>query len=80
MSKACCLVKNMGIGDLCILIPYIQAISKKINKPVTVLAQKLHPRFEREELRMNETAKTALNTIAPRVLSVCCYFCFPPHT
>ena len=30
----------MGIGDLCILISNIQAISKKITKPVTVLAQK----------------------------------------
>jgi len=30
----------MGIGDLCILISNIHAISKKIGRPVTVLAQK----------------------------------------
>ena len=30
----------MGIGDLSILISSIHAISKKISKPVTVLAQK----------------------------------------
>ena len=40
MSKALVLIKSMGIGDLCILISSIQAISKKIDKPVTVLAQK----------------------------------------
>ena len=40
MSKAIVIIKSMGIGDLCILISSIQAISKKIAKPVTVLAQK----------------------------------------
>ena len=40
MSKALVLIKSMGIGDLCILISNIHAISKKITKPVTVLAQK----------------------------------------
>jgi len=40
MSKALVLIKSMGIGDLCILIPNVQAISKKIGKPVTILAQK----------------------------------------
>ena len=40
MSKAIVIIKSMGIGDLCILIGSIQAISKKITKPVTVLAQK----------------------------------------
>ena len=40
MSKAIVIIKSMGIGDLCILISSIQAISKKITKPVTVLAQK----------------------------------------
>ena len=39
MSKALVVIKSMGIGDLCILISSIQAISKKIDKPVTVLAQ-----------------------------------------
>ena len=40
MSKALVIIKSMGIGDLCILISSIHAISKKITKPVTVLAQK----------------------------------------
>ena len=40
MSKAIVFIKSMGIGDLCILISSIQAISKKIGQPVTVLAQK----------------------------------------
>ncbi len=40
MIKAIVLIKSMGIGDLCILISNIQAISRKINEPVTVLAQK----------------------------------------
>jgi len=40
MSKALVIVKSMGIGDLSILISNIHAISKKIAKPVTVLAQK----------------------------------------
>ena len=40
MSKALVVIKSMGIGDLIILIGNIHAISKKINQPVTVLAQK----------------------------------------
>ena len=40
MSKALVIIKSMGIGDLCILISNIHAISKKIAQPVTVLAQK----------------------------------------
>ena len=40
MSKALVIVKSMGIGDLLILISNIHAISKKIDKPVTILAQK----------------------------------------
>ena len=40
MSKALVVIKSMGIGDLCILISSIHAISKKIAEPVTVLAQK----------------------------------------
>ena len=40
MSKALVIIKSMGIGDLSILISNIHAISKKIAKPVTVLAQK----------------------------------------
>ena len=40
MSKALVIIKSMGIGDLCILISNIHAISKKIGNRVTVLAQK----------------------------------------
>ena len=40
MSKALVVIKSMGIGDLSIHISSIHAISKKIAKPVTVLAQK----------------------------------------
>ena len=40
MSKALVIIKSMGIGDLSILISSIHAISKKLAKPVTVLAQK----------------------------------------
>ena len=32
MSKALVVIKSMGIGDLCILISSIHAISKKIEK------------------------------------------------
>jgi len=47
MSKALVIIKSMGIGDLSILISSIHAISKKIAKPVTVLAQKIrvHMRY-----------------------------------
>ena len=41
MSKAALvIIKSMGIGDLCILISNVHAISKKIGCPVTVMAQK----------------------------------------
>ena len=40
MSKALVIIKSMGIGDLVILTANIHAISKSLNKPVTVLAQK----------------------------------------
>ena len=40
MSKVLVIIKSMGIGDLCIHISSIHAISKKINKPITILAQK----------------------------------------
>ena len=39
MSKALVVIKSMGIGDLVILIANIHAISKSLQKPVTVLAQ-----------------------------------------
>tara|TARA_Y100000590_G_C15627394_1_gene979883 strand:- start:514 stop:1458 length:945 start_codon:yes stop_codon:yes gene_type:complete len=40
MSKVLVIIKSMGIGDLCILISNIHAISKQISKPVSVLTQK----------------------------------------
>ena len=40
MSKVLVIIKSMGIGDLSILISNIHAISRKLDKPVTVLAQK----------------------------------------
>ncbi len=40
MSKVLIVIKSGGIGDLCILISNIHAVSQKINEPVTVLAQK----------------------------------------
>ena len=40
MSKVLVIIKSMGIGDLCILIANIHAISKSMGKPLTVLAQK----------------------------------------
>ena len=43
MSKVLVVIKSMGIGDLSILISSIHAISKKIAKPVTVLAP---PQYE----------------------------------
>jgi heptosyltransferase-2 len=39
-QTALVIIKSMGIGDLCILIANIHAISKSISKPVVVLAQK----------------------------------------
>ena len=40
MSKALVIIKSMGIGDLVILIANIHAISRSLNSPVVVLAQK----------------------------------------
>ena len=39
-QTALVVIKSMGIGDLCILIANIHAISKSIGRPVIVLAQK----------------------------------------
>ncbi len=39
-QTALVVIKSMGIGDLCILIANIHAISKSIDGPVIVLAQK----------------------------------------
>ena len=62
MSKAIVIIKSMGIGDLCILISSIHAISQKINKSVKVLAQKntcatailKHDRHVDEVIELNE--------------------------
>ena len=40
MSKALVILKNRGMGDICVLISSIHEVSRKIGKPVTVLAQK----------------------------------------
>ena len=40
MNKALIIIKSPGIGDLQILLSYIHELSKEINKPVTILAQK----------------------------------------
>jgi len=40
MSKALVILKNRGIGDICILASSVHEVSRKIGKPVTVLAQK----------------------------------------
>jgi len=40
MSKALVIIKSMGIGDLVILTANIHAISKSINGPVVLMAQK----------------------------------------
>tara|TARA_B110000438_G_scaffold301061_1_gene355008 strand:- start:1777 stop:2706 length:930 start_codon:yes stop_codon:yes gene_type:complete len=40
MSKALVIIKSMGIGDLVILTANIHAISKSINKPIVLMAQK----------------------------------------
>jgi len=40
MNKALIIVKSPGIGDLQILLSYIHHVSKEINKPVSILAQK----------------------------------------
>ena len=40
MNKALIIIKSPGIGDLQILLSNVHHISKEINNPVTVLAQK----------------------------------------
>ena len=62
MSKALVMIKSMGIGDLCILISNIHAISKQIGKPVAVLAHKntkaqeilRHDPYVEEVIELNE--------------------------
>ena len=40
MNKALIIIKSPGIGDLQIMLSNIHHISKEIDKPVTILAQK----------------------------------------
>ena len=40
MSKALVILKNRGIGDICILTSSVHEVSRKIGKPVAILAQK----------------------------------------
>ena len=40
MNKALIVIKSPGIGDLQILLSYVHQISKEIDKPVSILAQK----------------------------------------
>jgi len=40
MSKALVILKNRGIGDICVLASSLHEVSRKIGAPVTVLAQK----------------------------------------
>ena len=40
MSKALVIIKSRGIGDICVLTSNVHALSQKMGKPVTVLAQK----------------------------------------
>tara|TARA_Y100000590_G_scaffold385088_1_gene456911 strand:+ start:812 stop:1747 length:936 start_codon:yes stop_codon:yes gene_type:complete len=40
MSKALVILKNRGIGDICILASSVHEVSRKIGKPVAILAQK----------------------------------------
>jgi len=40
MNKALIIIKSPGIGDLQILLSYVHQISKELNKPVSILAQK----------------------------------------
>ena len=40
MNKALIIIKSPGIGDLQILLSYIHELSKELNEPVSILAQK----------------------------------------
>ena len=75
MSKALVVIKSMGIGDLCILITSIHAISKKIAKPVTVLAQKntrahailKHDPYVEEVIELNEKEIKSFFSIVKKI-------------
>ena len=40
MNKALIIIKSPGIGDLQILLGNIHSLSKEIDKPISILAQK----------------------------------------
>ena len=40
MNKALIIIKSPGIGDLQILLAYVQELSKELDRPVSILAQK----------------------------------------
>ena len=40
MNKALIIIKSPGIGDLQILLSYVQQLSKELDRPVSILAQK----------------------------------------
>ena len=77
MSKALVIIKTMGIGDLCILISSIHAISKKIDKSVKVLAQKnthaaailKHDPYVDEVIELNEKEIKGFFSIIKKIKS-----------
>ena len=44
--KVLVIQQRYGIGDMVILLPYIQAISKKFNTPVSLLAKESSKAFD----------------------------------
>ena len=40
MNKALIIIKSPGIGDLQILLSYVHQLSKELDRPVSILAQK----------------------------------------
>ena len=44
--KVLVIQQRYGIGDMVILLPYIQAISKKFNTPVSLLAKECSKAFD----------------------------------
>ena len=75
MSKVLVIIKSMGIGDLSILISSIHAISKKIAKPVTVLAQEntrasailKHDPYIKEVIELNKNEIKGFFTIVKKI-------------
>ena len=77
MSKALVIIKSMGIGDFCILISNIHAISKQISQPVTILAQKntrahsilKYDPYVEEVIELNEEEIKGFFNIAKKIKS-----------